>query len=101
MARTVTRADGRAEQSKQRAPDKNAVSNGRSIVEGPNRTNCRPNDKANPRSDKHMTWVAVGHPWCWVAAPVVSAPGWYRHSPAAPRQLSFGLAVLCGITSLL
>jgi hypothetical protein len=103
MARAVIGTDHRASQTKQRPPDENGASNRLSIGNSRHRAKCRPNGKANPTSDKGMTWVAIRHPRRWVAAPVVSALRWHRHSRAAPPRLSFVLAILRGggIISLL
>lgn len=84
-------------------PDENAVSSRRSVVDSPHGADYCPYGKANASSNKHMTWVAVGHPTCRVTAPVVSTLGWFPHPPALPPPLSFGPAIVCGslVTSLL
>ena len=74
VARAVTCADGRAEESEQRPSEENCVPHRLAVFASGDRSDCRPNGKADPSSDKQMTGIAVG-PWYWIAAPVVSTLG--------------------------
>lgn len=88
------RADGTADESKERTPEDHSASDRGLVVDAAKRADGRSKAEANCGSDQRVSYVARTHSRVLVAAPVISMPRRSRHPRPAPGQLSQRFAIV-------